>query len=71
MPTVTLRAHYDGKQILLDEGYDLPVNVPLMVTVLPQQTDADAIQCYNMAAEGLAAAYGDAEPEYTVGDIRK
>ncbi len=34
MPAVTLKAHYDGERIILDEPFELPRNSPLMVTVL-------------------------------------
>lgn len=34
MPMVSLPAHFDGKQIVLDEPYDLPANASLMVTLL-------------------------------------
>ncbi len=71
MPTVTLRAHYDGKHILLDEGYDLPLNAPLMITILPPITEGDRVQWSTAAAQGLARAYGDNEPDYTSADIRK
>jgi hypothetical protein len=35
MPTVAIPAHFDGKQIVLDEPYDLPANANLLVTLLP------------------------------------
>jgi hypothetical protein len=34
MPIVSLKAHYDGNTIHLDEPYDLPEGAPLIVTVL-------------------------------------
>ena len=34
MPAVTLKAHFDGQRILLDEPFDIPPNTELMVTVL-------------------------------------
>jgi hypothetical protein len=37
MPTVSLKAHYDGQHIVLDEPFDLAPNSPLMVTVLPEE----------------------------------
>jgi len=37
MPTVTLKAHYDGERIQLDEPFDLPRNALLLVTVLSQR----------------------------------
>jgi len=34
MATISLKAHYDGKAICLDEPFDLPEGAQLMVTVL-------------------------------------
>ena len=42
MPTIALRAHFDGDRILLDEPFQLPVRTPLMVTVLPFNASEDA-----------------------------
>ena len=42
MPTIALRAHYDGDRIVLDEPFQLPVQTPLMVTVLPVNASEDA-----------------------------
>jgi hypothetical protein len=35
MPAVTLKAHYDGEWIVLDEPFEISRNSPLMVTILP------------------------------------
>ena len=59
MPTVSLKAHYDGKTIRLDEPFDLPPNTRLMVTVLPPLTDAAHEDWSNLSAANLARAYGD------------
>ncbi|MGA2749168.1 MAG: hypothetical protein ABSG59_10360 [Verrucomicrobiota bacterium] len=37
MPAITLKAHYNGKQIVLDEPFDLPPDSPLMVTVMSRE----------------------------------
>ncbi len=70
MPTVALKAHYDGERIVLDEPFDLPRHSPLMVTVLPgpetERADWEAL-----AVESLARAYGPDEPEYTLTDIKR
>ena len=42
MPAVTLKAHYDGERILLDEPCDLPPDTPLMVTVLPREEESES-----------------------------
>jgi hypothetical protein len=70
MPTVSLKAHYDGKTIRLDEPFDLPANARLMVTVLPPLLDADHENWSNMSMANLARAYGDDEPEYAMTKAR-
>ncbi len=70
MPTVTLKAHYDGKTIQLDEPFDLPPNTRLMVTVLSPMTDTEREDWSNVSAANLARAYGDDEPEYSVTSVR-
>ena len=42
MPTIALRAHYDGERIILDEPYEIPANSTLMVTVLPRSPDGNS-----------------------------
>ena len=75
MITVTLRAHYDGEHIVLDEPFEIPANTPLEVTVLaPDSSEHDRererASWAAISAWSLARAYGDAEPEYTVADLR-
>ena len=70
MPTVTLKAHYDGSRILLDEPFEIPANSPLMVTVLPvsgaPMMDRDSL---TVAKQALSRAYGDDEPDYSAADL--
>jgi hypothetical protein len=61
-------AHYDGKQILLDEPMELPVGRRLLVTLL-DSTEEEA-DYYSLAAAGLSAAYGTGEPQYSEADLR-
>ena len=75
MISVTLRAHYDGEHIVLDEPFEIPVNAPLTVTVLaPAASEHDRererASWAALSAWNLARAYGDDEPEYTVADLR-
>ena len=35
MPTIRLKAHFDGQAIQLDEQFELPHDAQLLVTVLP------------------------------------
>ena len=71
MPTVSLKAHYDGETIRLDEPFDLSPNTRLMVTVLPPMTDTDREDWSNLSMANLARAYGDDEPEYSVTNVRR
>ena len=72
MPVVTLKAHYDGQRILLDEPFEIPPNTPLMVTVLaPADAGPAATDWSVIAREALARAYGDHEPDYTDADLRR
>ena len=69
MPAVTLKAHFNGKQIVLDEPFDLPPDSPLMVTVMPKEFSAEDAQWHNLAVDALARAYGDDEPDYSAADF--
>ncbi len=71
MPTIALRAHYDGKQILLDEHYELPLNAQLMVTVLAPIIENEREAWASLSARKLVAAFGDDEPEYSALDVRQ
>ena len=71
MPANSLRAHYDGERIQLDEPFDLPSDVPLLVTVLVPELDGEREAWTAAGRQALARAYGDAEPEYALADIRR
>jgi hypothetical protein len=74
MPVITLKAHYDGQRIVLDEPFDIPTDSPLIVTVLPVQTDRMSEECDDWAlgaAESLGRAYGAEEPDYTLADLKE
>lgn len=71
MPTVSLKAHYDGEHILLDEPFNLPANARLMVTVLPITSNHERDSWADLAAGGLAAAYAEDEPDYTAADLKR
>ena len=73
MRSVTLRAHYDGEHIVLDEPFEIPKNTPLVVTVLAPaelEHDQERSSWAQLNARSLARAYGDDEPEYTVADLK-
>jgi hypothetical protein len=71
MPAVTLKAHFNGKQIVLDEPFDLPPNSSLMVTVLPKEDSTEYAQWHSLAADALARAYGEDEPDYSAVDVKR
>ena len=71
MPSITLKAHYDGRSILLDEPYELPPNAQLLVTVVAPASGADREQWASLGSEALARTYGDNEPEYGPDDVRR
>lgn len=71
METKTLRAHFDGSQILLDEPYELKPNVKLIITVLPESFDEEREDWTRLSLESLARAYGDDEPEYSLDLIKE
>ena len=70
MPSISLKAHYDGTAIRLDEPFELPEGAQLMVTVLdPVRPENDQAGWIDLSARSLARAYGDSEPEYSIADI--
>lgn len=71
MPSVTLKAHYDGERILLDEPFEIPPNSPLMVTVLSASEQSTGGDWAFAARKALSRAYGDNEPEYTPADLTR
>jgi hypothetical protein len=71
MPSITLKAHYDGQTILLDEPYELPPNARLLVTVVAPTQDAERGGWARLGGEGLARAYADSEPDYGPEDVMR
>ena len=71
MEPVNLRAHFDGKQILLDEPFELEPDTELIVTILPKSLDDEREDWTRLALENLERAYGDNEPEYSLDLIKE
>lgn len=70
MSSITLRAHFDGEKIVLDEPFDLEPDAELIVTVLPNSQEAAEREAwFALAAQMLARAYGD-EPDYSKVEIK-
>lgn len=74
MDAKTLRAHFDGSQIVLDEPFELEPNAELLVTVLPKEQseeDAEHEAWVKLSLKRLQDAYGEDEPEYSLDMIKE
>jgi len=71
MESITLRAHFDGKQILLDDPIELEPDTQSMVTVLPKSVNGDSSEWTRLSLASLARAYEDDEPEYSLDLIKE
>ena len=71
MEKTTLRAHFDGRHILLDDPIELQPNTKLLVTVLPESANEERRNWERLSLETLARAYGDDEPEYALHLIKE
>ena len=69
MAAVSLKAHFDGEYIQLDEPCELEKGAQLIVTVVPPELAAERESWFNFASQSFARCYGDDEPEYTDADI--
>ena len=66
---VTIKAHFDGQHVVLDEPCNLLPNTPVIVTVLSVGSE-DRADWRNVSQRTLARAYSDSEPEYSAADVR-
>ena len=72
MSAVTLKAHFDGLHICLDEPFAIKPNTPLLVTVLADASiNSDRQSWLAASQEGLASAYGEDEPDYSDAVLRE
>lgn len=72
MSSVTLKAHFDGNKICLDDPYPLESNARLVVTVVMGDSDAAGRQAWLAASQAsLGLAYGPAEPDYSDSVLRE
>lgn len=68
MSVVTLKAHFDGKHICLDEPYPLAPEAKLIVTVIADSGETfeeERAAWLRFSQQSLARAYGDDEPDYS------
>ena len=61
MEIITLQAHFDGKQILLDEPYELTPNTKLVVSVIQMQSE-EREDWTRFSLANLERAYGPRIP---------
>jgi hypothetical protein len=72
MNTITLRAHFDGEQICLDEPFELKPNTRLIITVLLEDQPHDEHGPWLLLSQqGLETAYGENEVEYSLDLIKE
>jgi hypothetical protein len=72
MSAITLKAHFDGKRICLDEPYKLQRDSKLIVMVVSGDSPEDERQAWLAASQtGLAHAYGEDEPDYSHAALRE
>ena len=72
MSAITLKAHYDSKQICLDEPFERQPNSKLIVTVVSGDSLEDERQAWLIASQaGFARAYGADEPDYSHAALRE
>jgi len=69
MDTISIPAHFDGQQILLDEPCELEPNTKLLVTVLANH-DSERESWLRLSADNLRQAYDDNEEEYSLDLIK-
>ncbi len=72
MNTITLRAHFDGEQICLDDPFELKPDAKLIVTILPEEQLDDEYGIWLLFSQkGLETAYGEDETEYALDFIKE
>jgi len=68
----TVRAHFDGQHIRLNEPCDLQPDTQLLVTVLQEQKpDEERETWLLLSSKGLERAYGEDEAEYSLDLIKE
>ena len=71
-PLVTLPAHFDGKEIILDTPFTLKPADKLLVTILKSEIAADEREEWNTSSlSQLNKAYSNDEPEYSLSLVKE
>lgn len=72
MKSITLRAHFDGQRICLDEPLIMAKDTELLVTVLPiDEADVERREWLTVSQAGLATAYGSDEAGYPLSSVQR
>ena len=69
MPSMTLKAHFNGDRVILDEPAELKPDTKLLVTILPDSEGERSSEWFRLAEGSFDTAFGDNEPEYGVEDL--
>ncbi len=70
MNPTSVKAHFDGNRILLDEALELEPNTKLIVTVLPTD-DLEREEWLDLSGKRLGDAYESDEIEYSLDLIKE
>jgi hypothetical protein len=72
MSFLTIRAHFDGEHVLLDEPCQLEPDMQLLIIVLPKQLQNGEYEDWaRLSLQALGNAYGEHEPEYSLDIIKE
>ena len=72
MSPVTIRAHFDGQHIRLDEPCQLEPDAQLLIVVLSKQPDDGEREDWaRLSRQALANAYAEDEPDYSLDAIKE
>ena len=72
MSLLTIRAHFDGEHVLLDEPCQLEPDAQLLIMVLPKQLhNGEHDDWARLSLQALGNAYGEHEPEYSLDVIKE
>jgi hypothetical protein len=70
MEVISLKAHFDGEHIVLNEPYELEPNAELVVSLV-RSDNGHSSDMHALALESLERAYAADEPEYGVELIKE
>jgi len=69
---ITIRAHFDGEHIRVDEPCQLEPDAQLLIIILPKQPEESPQEDWTrLSLQALENAYGDQEPEYSLDALKE